>query len=266
MKSLDWAHRTCKWWIHDPAQDEDHPSLGWTSSLPCKFNQGLCAFQKISFKEHCPENGEEDSFFFIRLGFHFKRNAKCLGTQRGKGALKKTQSTAIKSQMATIWTACGRADCAAVWITKVWQMLYSVLTWLSLPAFGAFLAQLPTLEANSPFTKHLLLRIITQTLCFVFHLTLLRGCRGGTSEGSFRHILYPVHGVPRCRNLTWSRDSLLESGSRAPAADPACLLGYLEGWGVFVRFSVQLPQQCPLHTQRHHRRFPLVTEVCTAEF
>ena len=43
-----------------------------------------------------------------------QRNAKCLGTQRGKGALKEKQTTAIKSQMANIWLACGRAAWAAV--------------------------------------------------------------------------------------------------------------------------------------------------------
>lgn len=141
MKSLAWPHKTHKRLIQDSVPDLfDCKAINHLAKFPChdvKFNQRRYRFQNSSLKEILSWKLRRRLILYS-IWVHFKRNAKYLGTEKGKGALKKKQTTAIKSQMANIWTACGRAEFAAVWITKVWQIFYSVLIWLSQLAFSFF--------------------------------------------------------------------------------------------------------------------------------
>lgn len=123
--------------------------------------------------------------------------------RRGKEALKKKQTTAIKSQMANIWTACGWADYAAVWITKVWPMFYSVLIWLSLHAFSSFGTAAPR-KLNCLFSKWCIAEDYHADFLFCFppHFVYVLQERDLVMfDGSLHHILYTVHGMPLCINL-----------------------------------------------------------------
>lgn len=182
------------------------PVNHWAKFPCCDINliKDFVGFKIFLFKRCCPENWEEGKFSFIQLGFHFKRNAKCLGTQGGKGALKKKQTTAIKRQMANIWAARGRAAWAAGWIAKVWQILYSVLIWCSPPAFS-FFGNASHIWTKMPFPDAPGSWGLSGRRRSVLLSTSLCLCAAGEAlimfDGSFHNILYPVHRMPLWRNL-----------------------------------------------------------------
>ena len=105
--------------------------------------------------------------------------------------------------MANIWPACGWPAWAAVWITKVWQIFYSALIWLSQPAFSVF---------GNPSCTWTKMPFMTQCVakdyqagflfCFPTHFVYVLQGRGLlTSDGSLHHIRCRLHGMPLCGNL-----------------------------------------------------------------
>lgn len=132
----------------------------------------------------------------------------------GKGALKKKQTTAIKSQMANIWTTCGWAEHAAVWITKVWQIFYSVLIWLSLLAFSFFGSASP-IWAKMPFHEAVYCWGLSGRLSVLFSTSL---CLCAAGEGSHNvwwlftsYSLPCAWNAPLYKPLQLHRDLLFES-------------------------------------------------------
>lgn len=193
----------------------DSKAVNHLAEFPCydvNSIKDFVGFKIFLLKSCCPENWEEDWFFCIHLKLYFKRNAKCLGTQRGKGCFKEKQTTAIKSQMANISPACGRAAWAVVWITKVWHIFCSVLICLSLPAFSFFgdashiWTKMPfhdtvySWDFHADFLFHADFHA-DFLFCFPPHFVyVLQRAVLIMFDGSLHHILYPVHGMPLCRN------------------------------------------------------------------
>lgn len=182
--------------------------------------------------------------------------------------------------MANIWPACGCTEYAVVWITKVWQILYSVLIWLSLLALSFFGTTSPT-GSPKPLRETGYGRGVPCRLSVLFSTSL---CLCAVEEGShsvWRHFTSSsppcVWHAPLCKPLQLHGALLFESLVLQHTYRSllfADLFGYVMGWGAsswgfftHIAFSTvaplhsNVPGQISMNNLQLHSRFLHLNQI-----